>query len=180
MGRPPRRQIAVGRMLVLATAADVGVARAVADHFGPFDEVIAPEGTRNLKAETKAAAPVERFGPVGFAYAGSDRTDVALQVVAARWAVAIRGTDVIVGASRRVAARAFSVVVAAPPLPRRATFVDVRSQRPAVAPYNSPELLWALVRSHRFVGAGCGLRLPGAAGTTPPSSPRQRPLCRRR
>jgi 4-hydroxybenzoate polyprenyltransferase len=93
-----RQQKAAGRTLVLATAADIGVAQAVANHVGLFDEVIASDGTRNLKGEAKAEALVERFGPGGFVYAGNDGAD------AAPWAAAAQ--IVIVDAPRNVAAQA--------------------------------------------------------------------------
>lgn len=77
-----RSQKSAGRRLVLATAADATLAHAVAAHLGLFDEVIASDGVRNLKGETKAAALVERFGIKGFAYAGNSRADLAVWRVA--------------------------------------------------------------------------------------------------
>jgi hydroxymethylpyrimidine pyrophosphatase-like HAD family hydrolase len=44
-----RGQKAAGRHLMLATAADQRTARSIADYLGFFDEVIASDGTRNLK-----------------------------------------------------------------------------------------------------------------------------------
>lgn len=67
-----------GRRLVLATAADRTVGEAVAGHLGLFDEVIASDGKRNLKAAAKAAALTQRFGQQGFAYAGNDVADIAV------------------------------------------------------------------------------------------------------
>lgn len=91
-------QKAAGRRLVLVTAADETVARAIADHLGLFDEVIASDGSANLKGEAKARSLVARFGPQGFDYAGDSRADLAV------WRVARRG--VVVGAGRRVVAAA--------------------------------------------------------------------------
>src|SRR5262249_14195241 len=62
-----------GRYLVLATAADRGIAEAINEHLGLFDEIIASDGMRNLRSGAKARALVDRFGKQGFAYAGSDR-----------------------------------------------------------------------------------------------------------
>ena len=73
-----RAQKDAGRMIVLATAADGKTARAIADHVGLFDEVIASDGSRNLKGEVKAAELVRRFGLKGFDYAGNDGADVAV------------------------------------------------------------------------------------------------------
>lgn len=67
-----------GRRLVLATAAHRSIAEAVAEHLGLFDEVLATDGSVNLKGEAKAAALVERFGEGGFAYAGDSAADRAV------------------------------------------------------------------------------------------------------
>jgi 4-hydroxybenzoate polyprenyltransferase/phosphoserine phosphatase len=87
-----------GRRLVLATAADQSTAAAVAAHLGLFDEILASDGERNLKGEKKADALAARFGERGFAYAGNDRSDLAV------WRRA--HSAVIVNASRGVAASA--------------------------------------------------------------------------
>lgn len=65
-----------GRRLVLATAADEGIAKAVADQMELFDEVIASDGEINLKAHRKAARLKERFLETGFAYLGNSRADM--------------------------------------------------------------------------------------------------------
>ncbi|HYM29821.1 MAG TPA: UbiA family prenyltransferase [Candidatus Cybelea sp.] len=93
-----------GRKLVLATAADRSIAESVARHIGLFDEVLASDGTRNLRGKTKADALVQRFGQGKFAYAGNDSTDLPV------WRVA--GAAVVVSASngvRRAAAAATQV-----------------------------------------------------------------------
>jgi len=87
-----------GRMLVLATAADAKTADAVAAHLGLFDAVVASDGVRNLKGARKADALAERFGERGFAYAGNDRSDLAV------WRRS--GGAVIVHAGRSLAAKA--------------------------------------------------------------------------
>jgi len=73
-----RAQKKAGRYLVLATAADRSVACAVAECVGLFDEVIASDGTDNLKGAAKARALVARFGPRGFCYAGNAHSDLAV------------------------------------------------------------------------------------------------------
>ncbi|WP_152053723.1 UbiA family prenyltransferase [Tautonia marina] len=65
-----------GRRVVLATAADPGVARAVADHLGIFDEVVAGDGSVNLKGEAKRAALDARFGSGQYDYVGDHRVDL--------------------------------------------------------------------------------------------------------
>jgi 4-hydroxybenzoate polyprenyltransferase/phosphoserine phosphatase len=66
-----------GRRIVLATAADESIAQAVARHLGLFDEVVASDGTHNLKGAGKASALRERFGERGFDYVGDSRADHA-------------------------------------------------------------------------------------------------------
>lgn len=70
-----REEKARGRRLVLVTASDAAPARAVADHLGLFDEVLASDGRSNLKAAAKAEALVARFGEKGFDYAGNEAAD---------------------------------------------------------------------------------------------------------
>jgi 4-hydroxybenzoate polyprenyltransferase/phosphoserine phosphatase len=65
-----------GRRVVLATAADELLARPIAARVGLFDEVLASDGARNLKGETKRTALVARFGDKGFDYAADDRSDL--------------------------------------------------------------------------------------------------------
>lgn len=71
-----RRAHASGRTLVLATAADEGIAKRIADHLGLFDAVMASDGRANLKRDAKARALVELYGEAGFDYVGEDRHDV--------------------------------------------------------------------------------------------------------
>jgi 4-hydroxybenzoate polyprenyltransferase len=67
-----------GRRLVLATAADEAIAQPIARYLGLFDEVIASDGTNNLRGVAKADALCQRFGKNGFVYAGNDTTDHAV------------------------------------------------------------------------------------------------------
>jgi 4-hydroxybenzoate polyprenyltransferase/phosphoserine phosphatase len=69
------RQRALGRRIVLCTAADRCVAQPIADHLGVFDEVMASDGVENLRGKRKADALCRRFGERGFIYAGNDATD---------------------------------------------------------------------------------------------------------
>ncbi|MBT8408180.1 MAG: UbiA family prenyltransferase [Alphaproteobacteria bacterium] len=71
-----RARKAAGAHVVLATASDQGIAQAVADHLGIFDEVMASDGETNLKARAKAAALAEKFGKSGFAYIGDSAADL--------------------------------------------------------------------------------------------------------
>jgi len=54
---------AAGRRCVLVTAADHGIAEAVAAHVGLFDEVLASDGRENLKGRRKAERLVASVAP---------------------------------------------------------------------------------------------------------------------
>lgn len=73
-----------GRTLLLVTASDQRMAEAVAAHTGLFDEVLASDGTTNLKAGKKRDALVARFGEKGFDYAGNAADDLPVWAAAAR------------------------------------------------------------------------------------------------
>jgi 4-hydroxybenzoate polyprenyltransferase len=90
-----REQKAEGRVLILATASNVALARRVAEHLGVFDAVVASDEADNLKGEAKLAALRERFGNEGFDYAGNEMADLCL------WRVARRA--LLVGGGRALA-----------------------------------------------------------------------------
>ena len=69
-----------GRRLVLATASHRVLAEQVAQHLHLFDEVLATEGSTNLKSAAKAQALVNRFGDAGFDYVGNDWPDMQVWV----------------------------------------------------------------------------------------------------
>lgn len=73
-----REQQANGRRLLLVSAADETLARAVQQHLGLFDDVIASNGIENVKGENKARVLEERFGRTGFDYAGDSKNDFAV------------------------------------------------------------------------------------------------------
>jgi hypothetical protein len=88
------REKAVGRSLVLATAADALQAEQIAARLRVFDRVIASDGSCNLKGLVKAQALSQLF-PGGFIYAGDSKADLpvwqrarAIVVVNARKSVA--------------------------------------------------------------------------------------------
>jgi len=95
-----RARKAAGARVVLATASDRRLAEAVAEHLGVFDEVIASDGTVNLKGRAKAEALVARFGEKGFAYAGDSAADLPVWAASAE-AVAV---DVPAALRARIAA----------------------------------------------------------------------------
>jgi 4-hydroxybenzoate polyprenyltransferase len=72
-----REQKALGRRIVLCTAADERIARTVAASADVFDDVMASDGTTNLKGERKLQAIRERIGEP-FVYAGDSEADLAV------------------------------------------------------------------------------------------------------
>jgi 4-hydroxybenzoate polyprenyltransferase len=73
-----------GRKIVLATAADRGIAHAVAGHLELFDAVHASDGRRNLKAVDKRDLLRETYGDSGFDYVGDSAADRVVLEAATR------------------------------------------------------------------------------------------------
>ncbi len=73
-----RREHERGRRLVLVTAADERIALKVQEYLGIFEEVVASDGSVNLKGITKARALEEKFGKNQFDYVGDSRADLAV------------------------------------------------------------------------------------------------------
>jgi len=71
-----RHQKSQNRKMILATASHRSLAEIVARHLDLFDEVLATEGTTNLKARHKRDLLVYRFGERGFDYVGNDASDL--------------------------------------------------------------------------------------------------------
>ncbi len=97
-----RREQSGGRRLILVTAADESIAQKVQEHLQLFSEVIASNGSVNLKGREKARLLQERFGERGFDYAGDSPADFAV------WRIARRG--VVVHDSKRFIAKVNSLV----------------------------------------------------------------------
>ncbi|MEO0990358.1 MAG: UbiA family prenyltransferase [Pseudomonadota bacterium] len=89
-----RTRKAGGARVVLATASDRVLAEAVAAHLGLFDEVMASDGTVNLKGARKAEALRERFGETGFAYIGDSSADLPVWAAAAE-AITVDAPDAL-------------------------------------------------------------------------------------
>lgn len=99
-----------GRELVLVTAANIRIARAVADHLAIFSDVIASSSERNLSRATKRDELVARYGQGGFDYAGNSDDDLPVWE-GAREAIVVNASDATAQAAR---ARA-KVTVQLPP-----------------------------------------------------------------
>lgn len=67
-----------GNTIVLVTATHRVVAESVAEFCGIFDEVMATEGSHNLKGQNKAKLLLERYGRDGFIYAGNCHSDLPI------------------------------------------------------------------------------------------------------
>lgn len=66
----------LGRKLILCTATDVSIARAIANHINLFDAVLASDGKVNLAGKNKAQVLVEKYGNKGFDYVGNSSVDL--------------------------------------------------------------------------------------------------------
>lgn len=113
-----------GRQIVLVTAADRAVAEPIANHLGLFDEVLASNGTDNLRGAKKAEVLLERFGDRGFIYAGNDHTDHAVWDKAAAAIVVNASASVQRNAEARHAIEA--VIEDRPMSPTRAMIKAIR------------------------------------------------------
>ena len=71
-----RQESAKGRRLILCSASDERLVTKVAAQLDFPVEVLASSGALNLKGRRKAEALAERFGEVGFDYAGNDYDDL--------------------------------------------------------------------------------------------------------
>ena len=74
----------LGARLVLVTASHQTMARAIADHLGIFDDVLASDASRNLKSDVKRDELIARYGDAGFEYIGNGRADLAVWQAASK------------------------------------------------------------------------------------------------
>ena len=89
-----------GRSIVLATASHRVLAEQVADHLSLFDEVLATDGSTNLKADAKRAALVAKYGEKGFDYVSNDWADLPVWQSADQTHVVSRSGSLIDAARR--------------------------------------------------------------------------------
>ncbi len=89
----------MGDTLILATATDKRIAKAIADHLGIFDEVLGTE-KHNLSSNNKRDALVDRFGEKAYEYVGNSSADLAVWKSAAVIHVANPERGVLAAASR--------------------------------------------------------------------------------
>lgn len=72
----------MGRVIVLATASNIEMAKLVQKKFPFFKEILGSTSEMNLKDKNKASVLVEKFGKKGFDYIGNDYSDIAVWKVA--------------------------------------------------------------------------------------------------
>lgn len=126
-----QEQHRAGRRLVLCTASDQSVARAIAANCGFFDEVMASDGVTNLDGKRKAQALVQRFGHQGFDYAGNATVDLEVWPHA-RQAVVVHARDTVLAGAEAC------------------TTVEKVFPRPA-----TPGVVWMkVVRAHQWLKNG--------------------------
>ncbi|MDA9088231.1 UbiA family prenyltransferase [Amylibacter sp.] len=90
-----------GKKIILSTAANEKIAKAVVTNFDFFDDFIASDSTTNLKSARKRDALQERYGDKGYDYAGNSNDDLEV------WAGA--SSAIVVNASESVVIKASSL-----------------------------------------------------------------------
>ena len=70
-----RNQYQQGRILILATASDIVIAKKIADYLGFFAEVVASDGIQSYSGKKKLTILQQKF-PHGFDYAGNAAVDL--------------------------------------------------------------------------------------------------------
>lgn len=75
-------RVAAGGQVVIATGADVSIARQIADRVPGVTDVLASDGSANLTGSRKADTLVSRFGVKGFDYVGNAPVDSVVWDVA--------------------------------------------------------------------------------------------------
>jgi 4-hydroxybenzoate polyprenyltransferase len=143
-----RAQKASGRQIWLCTASDARLAKAVADHVGLFDGVLASNGQKNLAGHNKAEQLVAQFGEKGFDYCGNHRVDLAVWR-RAHAAVVVNGGKALIDAARSVA------TVDATFAPMRGSGLKVVTKALRVHQWAKNALIFVPVAAaHRFSEAG--------------------------
>mgnify|MGYP001354883226 CR=1 FL=1 len=87
-----------GKKIILSTAANKKIAKAVVANFELFDDIIASDSTVNLKSTRKRDVLQERYGIKGYDYAGNSNDDLVV------WAGA--SNAIVVNASESVISKA--------------------------------------------------------------------------
>ncbi len=83
-----------GRRVLLVTASDAAMGKAVANHLPIFDGVLASNGKLNLRGRNKGEKLAELFGERGFDYAGNSTVDLPVWQ-RARAAIVVNGSPAL-------------------------------------------------------------------------------------
>lgn len=141
-----------GRPLVLATAANRGIAERVAEHLGIFNEVLASDDAVNLAGSRKLDALRRRFGDRGFDYVANGRVDLVI------WRHARRA--ILVNADRHVNAQATLTCEVEQVFPRERFSPGTYLQALRVHQWLKNALLFVpLIAAHRFTAIDALLSL---------------------
>ena len=102
-----RAEKAAGRELILATAANERIARAIAEYLGIFSDVMASDAHINNSGEKKLNALKRRYGAGNFDYAANGRIDIPIWAQArAAWLVnPDRGVEASLGRIAKIERR---------------------------------------------------------------------------
>lgn len=106
-----------GKKIVLCTAANEKIAKAVVSNFDVFDAFIASDSNINLKSARKRDALQERYGGKGYDYAGNSNDDLEV------WADA--SNAIIVNASENVLKKASTLTSVTQVFPSERTRIAV-------------------------------------------------------
>jgi 4-hydroxybenzoate polyprenyltransferase/phosphoserine phosphatase len=96
-----RQEHALGRQLILVTAADEKTAAAAAARFGFFSSILASDGVNNFKGPAKVKRLTELFGVRGFDYVGNSSDDLIVWA-GARQAYVVNAPDAVEKRARQV------------------------------------------------------------------------------
>lgn len=90
------------KKIILCSAANQHIAKAVADHLQLFDEVIASDAINNLKSINKRKVLDEKFGKKNYDYVGNSSSDIKVWA-GARHAILVNASDSVSKQAKKVA-----------------------------------------------------------------------------
>ncbi|MDC0347759.1 UbiA family prenyltransferase [Gammaproteobacteria bacterium] len=91
-----------GKKIILSTAANEKVAKAIVNHFDFFDDFIASDSETNLKSARKRDALQEKYGVEGYDYAGNSSDDLKVWAGASN-AILVNASDNVLDKASKLA-----------------------------------------------------------------------------
>lgn len=91
-----------GKKIILCTAANEKVAKAIVNHFDFFDDFIASDCKTNLKSARKRDVLQERYGAEGYDYAGNSSDDLNVWSGASN-AIVVNASDSVIDKASKLA-----------------------------------------------------------------------------